>query len=871
MKKLKFCILGIILCSMLFVPTMTVNASTLNTYYPHGIEDYVDLNTLTCFDILSDNIFYSTSANEVYKYNKTDKSTTKLTTVNGSTQSINIVGDYVFIFTSSETKVFALDGLTDVSSEIYRPSGYNNATVKYILGKYYYLYTTSNGLSTTLNMAVYKNVRENSDILYTYEFDNSQKYLLDLNENYIIAKTKIGKALYIFNQPTGEESLTPIVNNTTSNNYFNVLEIGESDEIKCAKLLNNNIVVSSDVVMYTSYANNQLTTGEPKNIDIDFLHIKGDKFYVFSKVNCDIIEYTYNQELGKFEVVATIIAGKGDGLGRFKDVNAVTFKAGTLYVTDSGNKRIQIVNKQEILYDTTMDYKCSEIVTDKLNNYYYVLRDTDNSYIYKNGDKVYTINGNLILSIDIDIDGTLYMLSSGRLYTFKNGTVNYIAHFTPVNNSSKLRLSIDYTNIATTLTSLALSSKLFVSTGDTIYELNKKTGVQQPETKVFDDNIVDFSYNYFKYPIVLTADGNLVYGKAVDGEFAKLTGFEDYSCFDIDILSGDIYLYNKKLSAFKVLNDTEFNPAATIGSYYSDLNKATGQVEIWKYGSLSLNTLIYEHPYYLGTYSKIKTTSTNCIILNANEEFAYIAYVDGHAMKTGYIEIGDLANGVQTIGQDGTTFKVRTTNKNVNIYKYPTIYKNTSLSTIGQGMVVTTLGKYPISIDGNDYYIVNNNGQYGYVFAKDVIKNDTISKTINTNATISIFDNSKSVFVYVEADETANVLLTLPDGYKIHAIDYNKNEKFCKINFIDEDGQEREGYVLTKYVKMAGLSPAVVTAIILLVLDAVIAVIVIVFFTVYRKKQRIEAEKDNDNQPEEKTKTKKQNKSNDKESTDNKE
>ena len=846
MKKLKFCILGMIVCIMMFVPTMAVNASTLNTYYPHGIEDYVDLNTLTCFDISENNIFYSTSSNEVFKYNKTDKTTTKLTDVSGTTQSINIVGDYVFVFTSSETKVFALDGLSDVSSEVYRPSGYNNATVKYISGKYYYLYTMSNGLNTILNMAVYRNVRESSDTVYTYNFDNSQNYLLDLNEDYIIAKSKIGKALYIFNQPTSEEALTPIVNNTTSNNYFNVLEIGESDEIKCANILNNNIIVASDVVMYTSYANNQLTTGEPKNIDIDSLHIKGDKFYVFSKVNCDIMEYTYNQELGKFEVVATIIAGKGVGLGRFKGVNNVTFKAGTLYVTDSGNKRIQIVNKEEILPIDTYDYKCSEVVTDKLNNYYYVLRDTNNSYIYKNDRRISTISGNLVISIDIDIDGTIYMLTNDRLYTFKDGATKYVSHSTPTNSSSKLRLSIDYTNISNTLESIALSSKLFVGTDNTIYELNKTTGAQQPETKVFDAKITDFSYNYFKYPIVLTNDGNLVYGKAVDGEFTKLSGFSDYSCFDIDILSGDIYLYNTKLSAFKVLSDTEFSPVATIGSYYSDLNKATGHVEIWKYGSLSLNTLIYEHPYYLGGYSKIKTTSANCIILNKNEEFAYIAYIDGDTMKTGYIEIGDLANGIQTVGQDGTSFKVRTTNKNVNVYKYPTIYKNTSLTTIGQGMVVTTLGKYPISIDGNDYYIINNNGQIGYVFAKDVINNENVSKTINTNATISIFDNSKSVFVYVEADESANVLLTLPDGYKVHAIDYNKNEKFCKVNFIDQDGQEREGYVLTKYVKMAGLSPAIITAIILLVLDVIIAVIVIVFFSVYRKKQRAEAEKDTD-------------------------
>lgn len=857
MKKLRFTVLGFLLCALMLLPTMFVEASTqIDTYYPHGIEDYVDLNNLTCFEIYGDDIYYANNDNKVFKYNKQDKTTTDLNVNTSLVKDITVCGNYVFVFTGLDTKVFSLNTLSDVSKTVYSPTSYNNIGVGYYNGKYYYLYTTSNGSNTILNLHTYKNIEKSEHNEYTYVFPNTKNYIVGMTDKYIFAKTTTGKTLYLFNQISGTTTtLTPLTNNSTGEDFFNVLEITDDSSIKSVGMFENHIFICSDVVMDATYENNTMEYTKKESMVIDRLIIRNNKFYVFDNDTSDIVEYSYNFNNKTFEKIRSIIASKGSEAGRFKDVSSVTFRAGTLYVGDSGNNRIQVVNKTEVLEPiSTLNRHSTEVVTDKLNNYYYVLSNGTDSYLYKNGTQVVRIANENIRSIDINVDDTIYMLAKNKIYTFNSNGLKNMSHSLTINSNSKLRINSNFTNINNTLKTVALNSDLYISVDNTLYTLNINTSITGSSYDL-PNNIKDFNFNYFNKLIVLDSNGNLIrcgYNETTDKYFT-LTGFNNYSCFDIDIVSGDIYIFNTSRSAFEVIKDNEFSPESTFGSYYTDLNIGTGDTNIWKYGTLSLGTLIYEKPYYNGNITKIKNSNTTCLILNANEEFAYISYIENQTMKTGYIDVKNLANGIQTIGQDGTTFKVRSTNKNVNIYKYPTIYKDITLSAIDQGTVVTTYGKYPISIDGNQFYIVKNDGQYGYIFAKDVVSNENISKTIKTNASISIFDNNTSIFVYVEPDENANILLSLTNEYKINAINYNKNEKFTKINFIDQDGQEREGYVLTKYVKMEGLSPTIITAIILLVLDVIIAIIVIIFFAVYRKKQRIEAEKSNNNTSNENT------------------
>lgn len=869
MKKIRLILIGLIFCALSVFPTLRVNAETqVSTYYPHGIEDYVDLNTLSSFDIVDNNILYSTSDNKVYIYNKDTKSNLLLNTDNAIIRDVSIAGDYIFILTeTSAVKIFKIADLASNSpvSNVYYPSGCANLEVLHLGGKYYYLYVTNTPTSTLLNLDIYSDLTKDNHSSFSYQFDNSGTFHIAMNENYIVAKNVSGEKMYIFNQLNTESTdLTPITNSSDGNSYFEIMGMDSASTTKCIGIVDNNVFISTSAStnsikiakLTPSVTESNQGTFEytQTNLIIDQIAVRDEKVYVFNGDNSDIIEYSFNSTNKVFVVTKSIIAGKGNEKGRFKDVTHVSYKSEQLYVADSGNSRIQILKSGEIYEVETNDYTCSEVVADKENNFYYVLTYNGNSFIYKNGILKETINGTKIISIDINLDGTLYMLSASRLYEY-NGelkSVNLAAGMS-IDETSRLRINVDYTDINVnniqTLSSRALTSKVMVSYGETISVIDKLTGGIS-DSFTLGNNIKDFTFNFNNNLVVLDNEGNLIrcgFGDTSD-KFATLTGFQNYSCFDVDIVTGDIYIYNNGTSAFDVLSDADFCPSGDFLSYYNDIDKRTGNSEIWKFGTIQINSLVYDHPNYCGNFTTIKSNNTNCIVLNYNEDFVYIGYVLNNTFKTGYIELSNLLGGVKNVGQDDTNYKVRTTINNVNIYKYPSIYKDNTLKTISQGTVVSTLGKYPISIDGNNYYIVElGNNQYGYIYAKDVVVNDNIVKSIKTNASITIFDGKSSVVVYVEADESSNILLTLSDGHKINVVDYDKNEKFCKINFVDQDGQEREGYVLTKYVKMAGLSTAVITAIILLVLDIAIATIVIIFFTVYRKKQKAEAEKEQNN------------------------
>ena len=84
---------------------------------------------------------------------------------------------------------------------------------------------------------------------------------------------------------------------------------------------------------------------------------------------------------------------------------------------------------------------------------------------------------------------------------------------------------------------------------------------------------------------------------------------------------------------------------------------------------------------------------------------------------------------------------------NVSVFKYPSIYNNTTIYTFAQGDIITTLGKYTTSIDGLNYYVVKIGNGYGYICSNNVVLSENISRSIKTNAKIKIFDGQEKINV----------------------------------------------------------------------------------------------------------------------------
>ncbi len=912
MKKFRLVLFGIILCALCLMPQMFVSASVseVDTYYPSGIEDYVDLNNISCFEISGNKIFYATSNNEVFEYDKTTRKTLKLNTGTTSTvKNINVAGEYVVVFAGNNSFAFNLND-TSKNADVCTISSFNDAIVKYVNNKYYYIYTTANaGSSVELNVEIYNDLTKNQKTTKKFSnleyVDGAQKYLLAMNENFIIAVTTSRDKMYVFETSqlsSTETTLTPLNNANAEKNNFDLITAATSDTIintKSVDIYNNHMFACFDIGENSSktkmiieatidsesgtaatISRDNLSGGE--NL-IDFMIVKDGNFYGYSKTNCDITQFSYGNPMVK---IKAIIAGKGNNIGRFKGVTSVTYKANTLYVTDSGNSRTQDVSTtavHEQVYPS--GYSCSEVVVDKNNQTYLVLFNSQNSFLYKNYRNgvtpIATVNNEQVVSVDINIDGSIFMLTENNIYLYKNNTTAVSQSISLANNNSKIRVGIAYPTISPTninsvktVSALAAAANLYVSSNNTIYKISTQSGNISDVHMTYDSNIVDFRITTSGKVVALLENGNIVssnWGDTSESETYKtLSGFTSHKCFDIDPVSGYIYIYNDNRSAFEIIKDENFVDAGNFGTYY-DTNNASLSAGVWKYGTFQIGTLIYDHPYYIGNYTKITASGLNCIVISTPVktntsgeieygEFTLVGYFDNGVLKTGYIETSKFANGIQTIGITNTEYTLRSTNKNVSVYKYPTICpinskaNNVVYATLNQGETITTIGRYPIKLDENstnDFYIVtykNAGGSvtgYGYIYSTDVVKNSNISKTIKTNAKINIFDNSKTVTVYTQPDETSGVVTYLTHDYKVNAIDYNKQNPFTKITFLDADGQEREGYISTKYIKLNGLSRNMIIAIVLIAVDAVIAVVVIVFFNIYRKKQKAEAEKEN--------------------------
>ena len=574
--------------------------------------------------------------------------------------------------------------------------------------------------------------------------------------------------------------------------------------------------------------------------------------FAYNSNNANIYKYTCDNQLN-LTPSEMFLAGKGSEEGRFKDVSNITYKGGLLYVTDSGNNRIQILSDSDIdTINTTQFNNCSEVVVDTENNYYYVVSNGVDSTLYKNQDDIYSYLNKNIISIDITLDNTIFMLTdTGEILSYGAEAKSPITLGFVVNNKSKLRINhslcFSKTEELRPTSQVAQIAKLAVSIDNNIHEIDRNTGLIQ-DTLTFDSNVKDFKFNgaYTGNPVfVLQENGEFTrssFTEAQDRD-VSLEGFENYSCLSINIVSGEIQLYNNSISAIEIYKNNTFSPSTTMLNYVEGISTPIGNTAIWYYGEVKSNSLIYDYYYYTGDYVKLNS-NTQVIILARNEEFAYAGYNINNKLTFGYIRRSDLitSNGTDihemAVVETDTPTKLRTTNKNVSVFKYPTIFNNTIIHTFSQGDIIPTLGKFTTSIDGLQYYVVKVGNGYGYICSNDVVLSDKISKSIKTNAKIKIFDGSEKVNVYLTAEDGSSILCQLPEGYKINVVDYNKNEKYTHITFIDEDQQEREGYVLTSYVKMDGISSTVITAIVLLALDIVIAVVVIIFYRHYKKKQK---------------------------------
>ncbi len=874
MKKLKTIFLMLAMSLILVCPLATTSAESYNTFYPNGISDYVDLNDIENFAVDNNKIFYTKDNKEIFCYDKSDKSTTKLTS-DVSVKNLEIAGDYLFVFsTAGRTLAFNIESLESVAFS-YAPYGFSSINVSYVNNRYYFGYITSSSSYNHFSIKSYATLSDTATEIKSSEVFNSDILgsKIVLSDNLAIIKPTTGEKIYLFKDYQDATSSSDLVTLKSSldKQYHEINGFNSTTEIVDIAVLNfvessytNCIFISYKGALKTQVCkfNGSALSYESENTIVsNKMTTSNNTLYIYNNTNANISTCNYNVENNSFTLSQTILAGKGSEQGRFKDVSNLTYKSGTYYVTDSGNNRLQIISNDNI-EAINLNGSISEVVVDSDNNYYFVLYNGTSSKLYKNGNKLLRSFDDEIVSIAINLDDTIYMTTTNKIITFKGASdFSTKTLSTTLDDASKLRIMNNYTNKSLPISGVTGQSTYLASNKKALYSINPSTG-NATKMVEFDYDIMDFKINgtISNSPIfALLSNGDFIKVSLSDvNNITKLSGFNNYTCFSMDYLSGEIQLYNQSMSAIEIYSNSDFSGKHNLSHYNTNIYSATsGFTELWQYTQIKPNSLIYDYYNFLGNYKEMNQL-TNAIVLEAPVdknsgqlgEFAFVGYVDNRELKFGYVKTTDLQNGITPMALSSTTYKLRTTQKNVAVYKYPTIFsaksdgeeKTFNINTIAQASIINTYGKYLLSIDNYNYYIIKIGNTYGYICSNDVIVDETASKNIKTNATVKIFDGSDKVDVYLTDDDNSSILYRLSNGDKINVKDYNKDSKYTKITFVDSDQQEREGYILTTYVKLSGLSTAVITAIILLSLDVVIAVVVIIFYRHYKKKQKEKSE-----------------------------
>ena len=136
----------------------------------------------------------------------------------------------------------------------------------------------------------------------------------------------------------------------------------------------------------------------------------------------------------------------------------------------------------------------------------------------------------------------------------------------------------------------------------------------------------------------------------------------------------------------------------------------------------------------------------------------------------------------------------------------------------------------------NSCYLYINNNTYGYIFSADVVLNtgNHITYLHNENAKVKCFDSNK---INVYDKDYTTIISTLDNEYRIYVKNYDKNSKYTKIIFKDDNLKEVEGYILTEYIKMDKLDSNQIILIAIIAFSIIILIGIIISYIIIKKKK----------------------------------
>lgn len=855
--------------------TVDQNDIMVETIYTDDILDYKNLDGISHIAINENYIAYSTSSSTVTLFDKEEKTYIQNNTF-VDILSINFVKNKLLVADkngiyiletnnfASKTPLFGITFTTNIKAvDVYVDS--NLVYVGYIDGSAFTLNEYTLALEPKENPI--KTVSSNK-LNFTTDIAINNKNAYIICENSSV--TTLFKLDYEKdNAPVEKIDNRPFTKIDTF--YFDSQEYVIIFGLENLFLYNGSYLSNSQAPIY-SRSDDPISNVRLQISNFDYYN---NKIYVADRQNNGKIQEYYIEQESKNENITyklnsnnILICSKNSDKGRFDGASGIIASGSNIIVSDKGNDSIHIIdtiqNTTTYIESKTSDNKKlftnpSSPTLDEDLNLYFVSTDDNNSSIIKYNPKIsnnetkyeFAKSYNSISSVEL---GAISSISSYKnvVYAldYENSKLLVITQ-----NGIQEKCQLDFkTDANSIIVCLKSSSNLVVYSKQKLYLLsNAGEIIDSVDTNEFSSLTCDYNHIYGLYNNTIQIFKVQENSDTMTLEFTQIDGVESNKLTAInsiyfDIAKRTMFGFDAERECMIKFAFTKVNPPFTLENIESTTPLSTDPVALKlkatrnvAWSTQKTTQVIFEYPNQIGTPYNIDGSISECIGIEETDNEYRVLFKNNGVLTTGYIN----KQNVDKVNISASQTNVITINKIVPIYKYPTLLKyNGSIIKIGEldhKTVFNVSGKYPISIDDKTFYKYEFNGQVGYIFNADIVKNDNkvISKVQSNNATIKAIGTEKiSLFKSDNEDENEEIL-ELKNGDRVYVQEYSKDSKYTKVIYTDKNQKSTEGYILTEYLDMDKLDDTKIILIIVICVSVVLLGVVVASYIVIKKKKEI--------------------------------
>lgn len=853
-----------------FAQTEPENDICIETIYTDGILDYKNLEGISLLAVNENHIAYSNSGATVTLFNK---ETRTYTTVDGfeNILSINFVDDKLLVADKNGISVLDTSNPTSQSSI----SGINftseiKAVDVYVDSHLVYIGYIDNDTFTLNEYTLTLEPKENPiKTLNNNKLKNTTDLAINDKNAYIICENSSVTTLYKLGYK--ETALSEKINNRPFTKidtfYFDNQEYVVIFGLENL-FLYKGTSLSNEQSPVTSRSDDPISKVRLQIANFDYY---GDKIYVADRQdNGKIQEYFIEEKSENNNVTFALnsnkilICSNSKDKGRFDGASGIVLSGSSLIVTDKGNNSVHIIDTIQnttTYIDTSVtgneklfeDPACPTLDED-LNLYFVSTNDENVSSIIKYTPSV-TNDGSIAYSFakKYSTTSTISSISSYKNVVYAIDYVNSkLLLITPNGIQEKCELAIE-TDENTKIVCLKSSNNLVIYSKQNLYLLsNIGDVIASTSTDELSSITCDYSHIYGLhngsikiFKIENNAEDETYSLNQIEGvESNKLDSLNDIY---FDIATRIMFGFDAQRQCLVKFDFDKITAPFTFQDIASSTPLSSDPIalKLKNTRTVSWNTqkatqIIFEYPNQIGTPYNLDGSVTECIGIEETETEYRVLFKNNGILTTGYVNKQN--TDIATVTPSQTN--VITINKIVPIYKYPTLLKyNGSIIKVGEldhKTVLNVSSKYPISIDDKTFYKYEFEGQIGYIFNADIVKNDNkvISKVQANNATIKAIGVSKiSIFNSTNEDEKEE-LIALENGDRVYVAEYSKDDKYTKVVYTDKNQKTTEGYILTEYLDMDKLDDTKVVLIIVICVSVVLLGVIITSYVVIRKKRK---------------------------------